>query len=184
MVSYEEPQIESILCMAKLGCIVDLRHIVMSIPNSIFCKDRVILRIRNPFSTFTLFTDGQIRCVGSRNENFAKLAMRRIARKVQNAGYDVRVRDFTIQSLTGKACIGFELISLSTIVDKYEYEGMTYDPSVFAGIVYQNPTKFRVSVQIFKNGKITFLGSKSKEDMYNVFGYLYKILQPYRQLCL
>lgn len=189
------PELQNVVSTVKLGCRLDLRKIAMALPNVEFDNGKrrtgavVRCRIKDeefPSSkmlraTITIFSTGQMRCMGLRNEYYSLKASRRVARKVQKLGYPVVFRDFRVSGLTATVDIKFPIYNLEKLSLENEDELCSeYEPDFFSGVKFKLDDP-ELTAQVFASGKITFLGAKTREDIYTAFKRLYGVLREFQQ---
>lgn len=67
----------------------------------------LIMKIRNPPTTASIWSSGKIVVTGANSEPNAKIAARKIARILQKMGYNVRMTGFRITNVLGNVDFPF-----------------------------------------------------------------------------
>jgi TATA-box binding protein (TBP) (component of TFIID and TFIIIB) len=135
------PVVQNVDIMVSLGCSIDLTQVARKLPNCEYDprkRSGVILRLRNPKATGTLFKSGNLRCMGARSEFLALCAARKFARKVTRLGmYKIHFRKFRVTNIMATADVGFPLTSLGDFAAEFDGDGALYDTEIFCGVRYQ-----------------------------------------------
>jgi transcription initiation factor TFIID TATA-box-binding protein len=106
--------IHNVFCSFKVRCPLDLEDILKRAGHNLeLCKkDRnyIIMKLKQPINvTATIWPSGKIQCMGAKSEKDSKIAARRIARLLQNLGYNVVFSNFTIHNCHGSVLLPFHI---------------------------------------------------------------------------
>lgn len=184
------PKLSNVVASARLDCKINLRNAAQCLWNCEYdprVRPGLLLRLRQPLSTCIVHTNGEMKVMGCANEYCARIAARMTARKIQKAALTnhgvvlqgvVRLRKFDIQSIVATAQVGFKIVSLEKLALVYEEEDVSYDPELAS---HAKICGEKVTLQVFGSGKITFLGAKSREDIYDAFCLWYPRLLQFRK---
>ena len=116
----------------------------------------------DPQASFLIFASGKMNCVGARSMRDAKLAIRRLTRKLRRAGMKIKTEPkVEVQNIVASFDFGkeFDLERISRTYDNTEYE-----PEVFPGLVFRLE-KPKAVVLLFVSGKGVCAGAKSMDDI-------------------
>lgn len=92
----ESPQIDvainNVVCTFSTRCHLNLRHVALNGYNVEFKKAQGMLnmKLRSPSATASIWSSGKITVTGANSEVNCKIAARKIARKLQKVGFNVR----------------------------------------------------------------------------------------------
>jgi len=121
------PDVLSIVASMFVGQRLDLKEIAMKSRNIEYNPDRfapLIMRVRNPKSTSSIFASGKMIVTGTRSEEECKLAARKYARVIQKLGYKhVKVLNFEIQSISASTNLKFN-VRLRNLAQNPAFKGI------------------------------------------------------------
>uniref|UniRef100_A0A672N3N2 TBP-like 1 n=1 Tax=Sinocyclocheilus grahami TaxID=75366 RepID=A0A672N3N2_SINGR len=84
-----------------------LTHVVAYVLWMFFQK--VLMKLRKPRITATIWSSGKIICTGATSEEEAKLGARRLARCLQKIGFKVRFSDFKVVNVLAVCSLPFQI---------------------------------------------------------------------------
>jgi transcription initiation factor TFIID TATA-box-binding protein len=67
----------------------------------------ILMKIRDPRVTASIWSSGKITCTGATTEDLAKRAARKIARSLQKMGFKVKFNGFRIVNVLGSCILPF-----------------------------------------------------------------------------
>ncbi|KAI5057409.1 hypothetical protein GOP47_0027424 [Adiantum capillus-veneris] len=180
------PTLQNVVATTNLGCTLDLKEIILSARNAEYDPGRfsgVVMRIREPRTTASIFSTGKLVCVGAKSVEESKLAIRKFARiisKLQpNAMPRPQVKDFKVHNIVATCDVKFKvrLESLSYAHGNFS----TYEPELFTGLIYRliHP---KVILLIFQSGKVVITGAKAVSDIEDAFENIYPILRTFQKI--
>ena len=113
----EEPMetfidIHNVFCSFKVRCQLDLEDISKRGYNVELCKKNrnyIIMKLKQPATTAKIWPSGKILCMGAKSEKDSKITARKIARLLQNLGYNVVFSNFTIHNCHGSVLLPFHI---------------------------------------------------------------------------
>jgi transcription initiation factor TFIID TATA-box-binding protein len=139
----------------------------------------VVLRLRSPRCTALVYTNGKVMVTGSRSEEDARKASKKVARIVSKCNHPaVKFSDFKIENIVASTDIRYP-VRLEGLA--YEHRvSCSYEPELFPGLVYRllDP---KISLLIFVSGKVVITGGKNREDIIAAFKSIYPVLHQYRK---
>ncbi|KFZ49184.1 TBPL1 protein, partial [Horornis vulcanius] len=83
--------ITNVVCVFRTRCHLNLRKIALEGANVIYKRDvgKVLMKLRKPRITATIWSSGKVICTGATSEEEAKFGARRLARSLQKLGFQV-----------------------------------------------------------------------------------------------
>jgi len=179
------PIIQNVISRVLLGQSFDddaMRKIALRARNAQYNPKKthavVIRRRESSFfdTTAMLYKSGKIKCLGAKSEEGSRLACRKYARIIQKLDHPgITFRDFQIVNVMASTEVHFH-VHLQGIANHPEHEQQcSYEPETFAKVDYRldNP---KVTINIFANGKLVFLGAKSVADIRSAVNKIFPIL--------
>lgn len=115
-----------------------------------------------PQASFLIFASGKMNCVGAKSMNDAKLAIKKLTKKLQKTGIKIKVDPkVKVQNIVASFDFGreFDLERIARTFENTEYE-----PEVFPGLVFRLADP-KVVVLLFVSGKGVCAGAKSLVDI-------------------
>lgn len=115
-----------------------------------------------PQASFLIFASGKMNCVGAKSMNDAKLAIKKLTKKLQKTGIKIKVDPkVKVQNIVASFDFGreFDLERIARTFENTEYE-----PEVFPGLVFRLADP-KVVVLLFVSGKGVCAGAKSLADI-------------------
>ena len=116
----------------------------------------------DPPASFLIFASGKMNCVGAKSMNDAKLAIRKLTRKLRKAGIKVKSEPkVKVQNIVASFDFAREF-DLERIARSFE--NTEYEPEVFPGLVFRLDEP-KVVVLLFVSGKGVCAGAKNMGDI-------------------
>ncbi|XP_018543529.2 uncharacterized protein LOC108890933 [Lates calcarifer] len=172
-------KIQNVIATVKLGCRLDLNIIAHKARNVEYKPKTfrgLIMRIREPRTTATIYESGNIVCSGANSEDQSRVATRRYARIVQRLGFPVSFLNFKIQNLVA-TCSTFP-VSLERLMLAH-HQHCSYEPELFPGLFCSVIPG--ITATIFASGRLTLSGAKKADEMYKALDTIYQILSCFRR---
>jgi len=133
----------------------------------------VVYKSEDPRASFLIFASGKMNCVGARSMNDAKLAIKKLTRKIREAHIKVKsAPKVEVQNIVASVQFGrkFDLEHIAR-----RFENAEYEPEVFPGLVFRLDDPKAVLL-LFVSGKGVCAGVKSIRDVNRVAQKINKIL--------
>ncbi|XP_032700685.1 TATA box-binding protein-like protein 1 isoform X2 [Lontra canadensis] len=127
--------------------------------NYLFQSWKVLMKLRKPRITATIWSSGKIICTGATSEEEAKFGARRLARSLQKLGFQVIFTDFKVVNVLAVCNMPFE-IRLPEFT-KNNRPHASYEPELHPAVCYRIKS-LRATLQIFSTGSITVTGPNVK----------------------
>jgi len=116
----------------------------------------------DPPASFLIFASGKMNCVGAKSMNDAKLAIRKLTRKLRKTGIKVKSEPkVKVQNIVASFDFAREF-DLERIARSFE--NTEYEPEVFPGLVFRLDEP-KVVVLLFVSGKGVCAGAKNMGDI-------------------
>ncbi|XP_070078859.1 TATA box-binding protein-like 1 isoform X2 [Equus przewalskii] len=153
--------ITNVVCVFRTRCHLNLRKIALEGANVIYKRDvgKVLMKLRKPRITATIWSSGKIICTGATSEEEAKFGARRLARSLQKLGFQVIFTDFKVVNVLAVCNMPFE-IRLPEFT-KNNRPHASYEPELHPAVCYRIKS-LRATLQIFSTGSITVTGPNVK----------------------
>ena len=126
-------------------------------------------------------------CLGAKSVALAKKASRRFARMIQKLGYDVSFKNFTVRNLGGRCHIDSSIPLEKFVVFLSRIDSVTasWNPELFPSLTYRlSGDTSKVSLNVFKTGKVTITGAKRHSEMVEIFNHFYQIFVDFKRKML
>ena len=133
----------------------------------------IIYKSEDPRASFLIFASGKMNCVGARSMNDAKLAIKKLTRKIRKAHIKVKsAPKVEIQNIVASIDFGrkFDLERIAS-----RFENTEYNPEVFPGLVFRLDDP-KVVLLLFVSGKGVCAGAKSVRSVKRATQKINKIL--------
>lgn len=128
----------------------------------------------DPPASFLIFASGKMNCVGAKSMNDAKLAIRKLTRKLRKTGIKVKSEPkVKVQNIVASFDFAREF-DLEWIARSFE--NTKYEPEVFPGLVFRLDEP-KVVVLLFVSGKGVCAGAKNMGDIKKAAVKITKILK-------
>jgi len=144
---------------------LNLEKVVRSLDGAVYNPETfpgVVYKSKHPRASFLIFVSGKMNCVGARSMKDAKMAIRKLTRKLREAHIKVKTEPkVKVQNIVASVDFGrkFDLEHIARSFDNAEYE-----PEVFPGIVFRLDDPKAV-VLLFVSGKGVCAGVKRMKDV-------------------
>jgi len=122
----------------------------------------IIYKSEDPRASFLIFASGKMNCVGARSMADAKLAIKKLTRKLREAHIKVKTEPkVKVQNIVASVNFGrkFDLERIAR-----RFENTEYEPEVFPGLVFRLDDPKAVLL-LFVSGKGVCAGAKSIKDV-------------------
>ena len=170
--------IHNVFCSFKVRCPLDLEDISKRGYNVELCKKNrnyIIMKLKQPImATAKIWPSGKILCMGAKSEKDSKIAARRIARLLQNLGYNVVFSNFTIHNCHGSVLLPFHI----KIVDFCKaHQEASYEPELHAGVIYK-VEDLGATITIHQTGQMIIF-APSVKNLKAAVEYVYPLVEPF-----
>ncbi|MBA7502648.1 hypothetical protein ES706_01241 [subsurface metagenome] len=121
-----------------------------------------VYKLEEPRASFLIFSSGKMNCVGAKSLGDAKLAIKRLTRKLRRSGVEIKSEPkIKVQNIVASIDFGrgFDLEEIAT-----NFENTEYEPEVFPGLVFRLDDP-KVVVLLFVSGKGVCAGARNRGDV-------------------
>ena len=158
--------VENVVSFASLGIVIALEKLVEEVENTEYEPEQfpgLVYRPQNPRAAALIFSSGKIVCTGAKSIDNSKLAMQKVAEKINEIGIKTPKKfDIIIENIVASSKIDAK-INLEEIA--FMLENAEYEPEQFPGLVYRI-SEPRVAFLLFSSGKIICTGAHSIVDIH------------------
>jgi transcription initiation factor TFIID TATA-box-binding protein len=134
----------------------------------------IAYKSEDPPASFLIFASGKMNCVGARSMADAKLAIKKLTKKLKKARIKIKSEPkVQVQNIVASFDFGREF-DLERIARTYE--NTEYEPEVFPGLVFRLDDP-KVVVLLFVSGKGVCAGAKGMKDIQRAAQKITKILR-------
>lgn len=173
-----EYKIVNLVASSSLGAALDLYNLATAIPEVEYEPEQfpgAILKLDEPKVSLLLFKNGNIIISGASCEKDIKAAIKKASKVINEVQSSVPIKDrvtYKIVNLVATSNLNkqIDLFNAAVTLDNIEYE-----PEQFPGAIVRifNP---KLTMLLFKNGKLICAGAKSEEDIVKGLNKLKKVL--------
>ncbi len=158
-------KIVNLVASSNLGATLDLYNLATAVPEIEYEPEQfpgAILKIIEPKVSLLLFKNGKIIISGASSEKNIKIAIKKAMKIIHEVQSDVKIKtkiNYNIVNLVATSSLPkqIDLFKVAMKLDNIEYE-----PEQFPGAIARlyDP---KVTILLFKNGKLICAGAKSEE---------------------
>uniref|UniRef100_A0A3B5LAX5 TATA box-binding protein-like 1 n=1 Tax=Xiphophorus couchianus TaxID=32473 RepID=A0A3B5LAX5_9TELE len=155
--------VTNVVATFRTRCHLNLRKIALEGTNVIYKPEvgKVLMKLRKPKITASIWSSGKIICTGATSEEEAKLGARRLARCLQKLGFKVRFSAFRVVNVLAVCSMPFAV----HLVDftKNNRPIASYEPELHPAATYRIKN-LKATVQVFSTGSLTVTGMLLSHD--------------------
>ncbi|MCD6557760.1 MAG: TATA-box-binding protein [Candidatus Aenigmarchaeota archaeon] len=154
--------IENVVASTNIEKIISLDKLLTILEASEYEPEQfpgLVYRLDDPHVATLIFRSGKIICVGARSIPDAKLALKRVVKKIKKSG--IRVNENKIKVKIENIVVSVDLKKeLNLDMLAFRLESSEYEPEQFPGLVYRifEP---KVAFLLFSSGRVICAGAKS-----------------------
>ena len=149
--------------------LLNLHQMARHLPNVEYEPQRLPalrLRIKSPIrATFLLYSSGSVICTGARCERDARSACGRLKRLIQCLDRQCQIRQFKVRNLVCNARLPHSIDLEATTTRLANPNRATFNPELFAGMIYTCQPHPHVRALVFRNGKLIITGARSEDEL-------------------
>ncbi len=159
---------------------IPLDKLIMVLPNTEYNPEQfpgLIMKIKEPKSTFLIFSSGKIVCTGTKSLKEAELAIKKVIEFLKKVDVNIKIKPkITVENIVASSDLDMKL-DLNELAIKLT--NIEYEPEQFPGLVLKVYDDVKATFLIFGNGKIVCTGTKSDEEVDKAIENLKKILKEH-----
>jgi len=181
--SNEEPEVDitisNVVSNFSVKCHLNLRQIANNGSNVVYRREQsmILMKIRDPRVTASIWSSGKITCTGATTEDLAKRAARKVARSLQKMGFKVKFNSFRIVNVLGTCILPFG-IKIHEFSDQNRANA-SYEPELHPGATYRMKD-IKAVLKIFQTGAIT-ITAPSVQNVQIAVERIYPLVHEYRK---
>ncbi|MDE1771006.1 MAG: TATA box-binding protein, partial [Thaumarchaeota archaeon] len=121
----------------------------------------LVMKSTNPKSSILIFRSGKIVCTGTKQEQFAKKAIKNMHNFLNSLGFKTKENPIMIQNIVASVNLRnkIKLEQTAKVLPRSMYE-----PEQFPGIIHRVVTPAS-TVLLFASGKMVCVGTKSMDNL-------------------
>jgi transcription initiation factor TFIID TATA-box-binding protein len=166
-----------VLSVTYEGVVFNLEKLAKSLEGARYDPEvfpGIAYKSEDPPASFLIFASGKMNCVGARSMADAKLAIKKLTKKLKKARIKIKSEPkVQVQNIVASFDFGREF-DLERIARTYE--NTEYEPEVFPGLVFRLDDP-KVVVLLFVSGKGVCAGAKGMKDIQRAAQKITKILR-------
>ncbi|KAJ6218470.1 hypothetical protein RDWZM_009627 [Blomia tropicalis] len=171
--------ISNVVTNFNVKCHLNLRTIATKGSNVVYRRDQsiILMKLRKPNVTASIWSSGKITCTGATTEESAKCASRKVARVLQKLGFRVKFGGYRVVNVLG-ACrlpFGIKIHEFSDVNRPLA----SYEPELHPGATYRI-SELKAVLKIFQTGSIT-ITAPSVRNVQRAVEYIYPLVYEYRK---
>ena len=171
-------KIVNLVASSSLGANLDLYNLATAIPEVEYEPEQfpgAILKMAEPKVSLLLFKNGNIIISGASSEKDIKAAIKKATKIINEVQKNVTIKErvsYKIVNLVATSSLNkqIDLFNAAVTLDNIEYE-----PEQFPGAIVRLFTP-KLTMLLFKNGKLICAGAKSEEDIVKGLNKLKKVI--------
>jgi transcription initiation factor TFIID TATA-box-binding protein len=169
--------IENVVASATLDQRIDLLAIMKVFRNVEYRPKQfpgLVFRLKRPKTATLIFASGKMVCTGSKSEQQARAAVRKVVRELQSNGIIILSKPkIVIQNIVASANLNGS-IDLEEAVSTME--NVMYEPEQFPGLILRMSSP-KVVMLLFASGKLVCTGAKNEDMVREAVDALSKMLE-------
>lgn len=169
--------IENVVASATLDQRIDLSAIMKVFRNVEYRPKQfpgLVFRLKRPKTATLIFGSGKMVCTGSKSEQQAKAAVKKVVKELQSNGIIILSKPkIVIQNIVASASLGGS-IDLEKAVRTME--NVMYEPEQFPGLIYRMSDP-KVVMLLFASGKLVCTGAKNEQMVKDAVDKLSRLLE-------
>ncbi|XP_046372465.1 TATA box-binding protein-like 1 [Haliotis rufescens] len=170
--------INNVVCSFNTRCHLNLKRIALEGCHVEYKQEQGMLnmKLRRPYTTASIWSSGKITCTGATSEDDSHRAGRRIARRLQRLGFNVRFTNFRVVNVLGTCSLPFGI--KITNFSKAHREEASYEPELHPGVTYRIKDP-KATLKIFSTGSIT-VTAPSVANVQSAIEHIYPLVVEHK----
>ncbi|KAF4518637.1 hypothetical protein B566_EDAN005964 [Ephemera danica] len=175
-------EISNVVCSFSVRCHLNLREIALNGSNVEYKREQgmVTMKLRRPYTTASIWSSGKVTVTGATTEDCAHLAARRIARSLQQIGFNARFSNYRVVNVLGSCTMPFN-IKIAPFSERHRTVA-SYEPELHPGVTYRIKEPPKATLKIFSTGSITVTGAPSVAAVQAAVEHIYPLVQEFRSI--
>ncbi len=178
-------KITNVVAAGNLGLELDLYKLPLKFTNIEYEPEQfpgAILKFNQPKATLLVFKNGKIVIVGCKDRKTIETAIIKayellspVASKILKK-MNPKKLDYEVTNIVASADLNIEMDLFKVVLQVNE--NIEYEPEQFPGAILKLREP-KVSILIFKNGKLIIAGAKARKDIERAIEKTAKVLKPF-----
>ncbi|KAF7488272.1 TATA box-binding protein-like protein 1 [Sarcoptes scabiei] len=171
--------ISNVVSNFSVRCHLNLRQIATRGSNVVYKREQsiILMKLRQPQVTASIWSSGKITCTGATTEEQAKCASRKIARSLQKLGFRVKFSSYRVVNVLGACRLPFG-IKIHEFSDVHRPIA-SYEPELHPGVTYRIKD-LKATLKIFQTGSIT-ITAPSIRNVQLAVEHIYPLVHEFRK---
>lgn len=147
--------INNVVAAFSVRCHLDLKYIALNGDNVEYRRENgmVTMKMRNPYTTASLWSSGKVTCTGATSEADARVGARRVARYLQTRlKFRTQFANYRVVNVLGTCNMPFA-IRIADFSQKHPRLAC-YEPELHPGVTFRI-ADIRATLKIFSTGSMT-----------------------------
>ncbi len=162
----EKTKIVNLVVSTSLEHKIPLNKLIMNLPNTEYNPEQfpgLIMKIREPKSSFLIFSSGKTVCTGTKSLKEAEEAIKKLIENLKKVDININIKPkIKVVNIVASSDLDMKL-DLNEIAVKLT--NIEYEPEQFPGLVLKVYDKIKSTFLIFGNGKIVCTGTKNDKEV-------------------
>jgi transcription initiation factor TFIID TATA-box-binding protein len=169
--------IVNVVASASIDETLDLKKIQKKFPNVEYHPEQfpgAVFRLQNPKTATLLFRTGKMVCTGSKSEDMARDAVKKVVQKLRKE--KIKIKNDAVVSIQN-------IVSSINLGGKIHLEKVArtlprslYEPEQFPGVIHRMLDPKTV-ILIFASGKLVCVGAKLEKDVHRSVHQIHTLLE-------
>ncbi len=175
--------ITNMVASAALGLELDLFQLATKIKEMEYEPEQfpgAILKFNDPKASLLVFKNGKIVCVGCKKRSVIEKTVEKTRKLLLPYAKKILTNKKPKIEITNIVASGDLSMELDLYKIAYKISNVEYEPEQFPGAIlkFKDP---KVSMLLFKNGKIICAGAKNEEEIKKAIRKAKRLLKPYAE---
>lgn len=173
--------INNVVCSFSVRCHLNLKEIAMNGSNVEYRRENgmVTMKLRQPYTTASIWSSGKITCTGANSEDQARIAARkfsRILQKMDEKYKNIRIKNWRVVNVLGTCTMPF---AIKITPFSQAFKEASYEPELHPGVTYK--IKYpKATLKIFSTGSVT-VTAPSVANVQAAIEHIYPLVNEYKK---
>lgn len=173
--------INNVVCSFSVRCHLNLKEIAMNGSNVEYRRENgmVTMKLRQPYTTASIWSSGKITCTGANSEEQARIAARkfsRILQKMDEKYKNIRIKNWRVVNVLGTCTMPF---AIKITPFSQAFKEASYEPELHPGVTYK--IKYpKATLKIFSTGSVT-VTAPSVANVQAAIEHIYPLVNEYKK---
>lgn len=173
--------INNVVCSFSVRCHLNLKEIAMNGSNVEYRRENgmVTMKLRQPYTTASIWSSGKITCTGANSEDQARIAARKFSRILQRMDEkykNIRIKNWRVVNVLGTCTMPF---AIKITPFSQAFKEASYEPELHPGVTYK--IKYpKATLKIFSTGSVT-VTAPSVANVQAAIEHIYPLVNEYKK---